>query len=115
MLSDYFHRDEQIEEYLERYNEEFEEQTEIEARYRRIFDLFQNMDLEKGSRAWKKADFYTMFIELDRSVNRLGIEVDPADVRQRLVEFFAQVDAVRDRATGRQCRRVFPGYPSIDK
>ena len=99
MLSDYFHRDEQIEEYLERYNEEFEEQTEIEARYRRVFDLFQNMELEKGSRAWKKADFYTMFIELDRSVNRLGIEGDPADVRQRLVEFFAQVAAVRDSDT----------------
>lgn len=96
MLSDYFHRDDQVEDYLDRYNEEFDQEAEIESRYRRVFDILQEMGFDRRSRAWKKADFYTTFIELDRLVNRQGIEIDPAHSGPRLVEFFDQVDAVRD-------------------
>lgn len=96
MMSDYFHRDEQVEEYLERYNEEFEQEEKIEARYRRVFGLLQEMGFNRSSRAWKKADFYTMFVELDRLVNRQGVELDAASSGPRLADFFDQVDAVRD-------------------
>ena len=96
MMSDYFHRDEQVEEYLERYNEEFEEEAEIEARYKTVFGLLEEMKFDKRSRAWKKADFYTLFVELDRLVNRQDKVVDPAVAGPCLIEFFHQVDSVRD-------------------
>lgn len=96
MMSDYFHRDEQVEEYLERYNEEFPSAADIERRYRTLFDLMNAMNFDRRSRAWKKADFYTLFVELDRIANRQGQDIDPEVVGQRLSAFFEQVDGVRD-------------------
>lgn len=96
MMSDYFHRDDEVEEYLERYNEEFEEAEELEARYRSVFDAMKQMGFSRDSRAWKKADFYTLFIELDRAINRDAIQLDFGAVGSRLAEFFEEVDAIRN-------------------
>lgn len=96
LMSDYFHRDDQIEEYLDMYNEEFEQEEEIEARYEKVFGILREMNFARSSRAWKKADFYTLFIEIDRLLNRQGVEVDPAHYGPRLATFFDNVDAVRN-------------------
>lgn len=96
MMSDYFHRDDDVETFLEQYNEEFQEAAELEARYRAVFTLMDAMKFEHDSRAWKKADFYTLFIELDRLANRQRVAIDPVEVGPRLVEFFREVDALRD-------------------
>ncbi|MFW8592824.1 hypothetical protein [Cribrihabitans neustonicus] len=96
MMSDYFHRDDEVEEYLERYNEEFEEAGGLEERYRAVFDAMNQMGFDRGSRAWKKADFYTLFIELDRAINREGQQLDFDAVGSRLSDFFVEVDAVRN-------------------
>lgn len=95
MLSDYFHRDEELENYLEHYNEEFAEAAALEARYRAVFALMDSMGFDRRSRAWKKADFYTLFVEIDRVVNRQGNRLDPNIIGPRLVDFFDNVDRVR--------------------
>ena len=96
MMSDYFHRDEQVEEYLDRYNEEFPEVDNLDRRYQVVFDLINSMGFDRRSRAWKKADFYTLFVELDRAANRQGLEIDTEAVGRRIAEFLDQVDSVRD-------------------
>lgn len=99
MMSDYFHRDDELEEYLERYNEEFDKADSLEARYRSVFDAMDQMHFERDSRAWKKADFYSLFIELDRAINRESLQLDPAEVGARLSAFFQEVDKLRDAET----------------
>lgn len=96
MMSDYFHRDDEVEDYLEHYNEEFEEAETLDGRYRTVFDAMNQMGLERDSRAWKKADFYTLFIELDRAINRENIALEPVEVGARVRDFFEQVDAMRN-------------------
>ncbi|MQW64874.1 DUF262 domain-containing protein [Sinorhizobium meliloti] len=96
MMSDYFHRDEQIEEYLERYNEEFPESGELESRYYVVFSLMNEMGFDPRSRAWKKADFYTLFVELDRVANRQGKRIDVPTVAARLKGFFEEIDRLRE-------------------
>jgi hypothetical protein len=96
MMSDYFHRDDEVEEYLDQYNEEFEAEEDIYSRYTTVFGALDEMDFPRGSRAWKKADFYTLFIELDRALNRNGMDLDRQAVADRLKAFFDQVDAMRE-------------------
>ncbi len=95
MLSDYFNRDDEIETFLEQYNEEFPEADAVEARYHAVFALMNSMDFDRSSRAWKKADFYTLFIELDRAENKRGLNIDTAHVGPRIAEFFQAVDRLR--------------------
>lgn len=95
MMSDYFHRDDEVEEYLERYNEEFADAAALEERYRTVFAALDQMGFAADSRAWKKADFYTLFIELDRAINRQGLALDPTVVGPRVAAFYAEVDALR--------------------
>lgn len=96
MMSDYFHRDDEIETYLEQYNEEFQAASEIKERYWRVFEVIDQMEFGRDSRVWRKADFYTLFIELDRRLNRDGLDLDPAQTSERLGSFFTSVTEVRD-------------------
>ena len=99
MMSDYFHRDDDVEEYLERYNEEFQEAEVLQDRYRTVFDALTQMNFDRASRAWKKADFYTLFIELDRAINREGLELDLNELGRRLNNFYVEVDGLRNGET----------------
>jgi hypothetical protein len=96
MLSDYFHRDEEIEDYLERYDEEFELAEEMKRRIEGTLDCIHNMGFERNSRAWKKADFYTLFVEVDRILHRDNDALVPAVTGQRLGNFFDQVNQLRE-------------------
>lgn len=95
MMSDYFHRDDDVETFLEQYNENFPEAAELEGRFRAIFALMDAMNLERTSRAWKKADFYTLFVELDRMVHRQRVAINPAELSPKISEFFREVDGIR--------------------
>lgn len=96
MMSDYFNLDEQIEEYLQHYNEKFKEAEALEKRYENVFNLMNAMKFDKLSRAWKKVDFYTLFVELDRAANRQNIDLDANAVGRKLTQFFNSVNAVND-------------------
>jgi len=95
MMSDYFHHDDEVENYLERYNEEFEQRDEISARYDAAIKCLIDMDLDRSSRAWKKADFYTLFIELDRALHRDAASLDAKALGTALQVFFEKVENAR--------------------
>ncbi len=103
MLSDYFHRDEEVEDYLERFDEQFDEAQALEDRFSSTFSCISQMGFDRDSRAWKKADFYTLFIEVDRILNRDGQALDAQSAGNRLVTFFQAVNELRvseDAQTG---------------
>jgi hypothetical protein len=47
-----------------------------------------------SSRFWKKADFFTAFIELDYLLSIKHIRLDPCSVRDALNNLYAEVDRV---------------------
>jgi hypothetical protein len=101
MLSQYFNRDEEIEPYLKRYNDEFSEYDTIRRRFNAVISFIRDCQLEQSSRFWKKADFFTAFVELDYLLNIKKILLDPRAVRNALNTLYAEVDRVPgvERAT----------------
>ncbi len=52
--------------------------------------------MEPSSRFWKKADFFTAFVELDYLLNIRKIRLDPSSVKDALNALYAEVDRVAD-------------------
>jgi len=96
MLSDYFHRDEEIENFLERYDEEFEHADEMKQRFESTLLCIHQMNFDRSSRAWKKADFYTLFVEVDRILHRDNVAVVPEVAGRKLDKFFEDVNQLRE-------------------
>jgi hypothetical protein len=102
MLSQYFNRDEEIEPYLKRYNDEFPECDTIRQRFNAVISFIRDCRLEPSSRFWKKADFFTAFVELDYLLNIRKIRLDPSSVRDALNTLYAEVDRVDRVVEGQQ-------------
>jgi uncharacterized protein with ParB-like and HNH nuclease domain len=96
MMSQYFNRDEEIETYLQRYNDEFPEYDAIRRRFNAVVSFIRDCRLESSSRFWKKADFFTAFVELDYLLNIKKIRLNPSAVKDALNTLYAEVDRVAD-------------------
>ncbi len=84
MMSQYFNRDEEIEPYLKRYNDEFPDCDAVRQRFAKVTSFVRDCQLEPSSRFWKKADFFTAFVELDYLLNIKKIRLDPAAAKNAL-------------------------------
>lgn len=93
MMTGYFNRDEKVEEFLSMYNDEFHKEGELEARLNKVFSLIYECRLPINSRIWKKADFFTAAVELDRAVNINNHIFDSEELSKRLIKFYAEVDS----------------------
>lgn len=96
MLSGYFNRDGELEDYLSRYNEFFDESDELYSQAEKIFSFLRHLDLPSDSRSWKKADFFTLFIELHRILIKQGHDLNATDVREALLNFYSHVQQAAD-------------------
>ena len=96
MMSQYFNRDEEMSSYLERYNDEFREYDTIKERFLRVVAFVRQFEFPSSSRFWKKADFFTAFVEIDYLLNvkKLTLEARPA--REALEGLYERVDRLGD-------------------
>jgi hypothetical protein len=86
MLSQYFNRDEEIETYLKRYNDEFPDRENLKARFLRVASFIRECGgFDLSSRFWKKADFFTAFIELDYLLSIKHIRPIPLQFETRSI------------------------------
>lgn len=92
MMSTYSHRDDEIESYLKQYNDEFAQQEELKSRFMRVICFINDCRFEEKSRVWKKADLFTLVIELDRFLAKKGVLLDPNAVQTLLELFYGMVD-----------------------
>ncbi len=92
MLQGYFNRDDAFESLLDRFNDEFSEEVEIAARLERVFSFLEECAFEPKSRVWKKADLFTLIIELDQSFNVRNLALQPSQVLETLGAFYQSVD-----------------------
>lgn len=93
MMTGYFNRDEKVEDFLSMYNDEFLKEDELESRLHNVFHLIDSCEFSYDSRIWKKADFFTAVIELDRAININGGHLDSIHLSNMLNEFYSEVDA----------------------
>lgn len=100
MLSTYFNRDDEIEQYLERYNDEFERREEIESRLKRCMELIEACNFPPKSRAWKKTDLLVLFVEFDRVANKEGVTLDEEKLGPTIREFYSRVEAEMSQSSG---------------
>ncbi|WP_169980717.1 DUF262 domain-containing protein [Tautonia rosea] len=95
-LQGYFNRDDDFGELLDRFNDEFPREQEIEQRLRFCFDLVSECGFEAKSRIWKKADLFTVLVELDK-LRQSGIQLpQPLQLLEKLTDFYEQIDETND-------------------
>jgi hypothetical protein len=98
VLSTYFNRDDEIEDYLKQYNDEFPMAAQVREQLERVFDFVETMALPSESRAWQKADLFTLLVELCWALVRDSVRLRPNRVAQHLISFYENVDAHLSRA-----------------
>lgn len=94
ILSTYFNRDKDIELYLDKYNEVFSEKEEIFSQVSHVLTFISRMNFQPKSRAFKKADFFTLFVELYNALIKEGIAFDISKTRASLDSFYELVELV---------------------
>jgi hypothetical protein len=99
MMSNYFNRDEEVENYLENYDEEFKQSENIAWRLSKVIEYIEMLDLPRDLRAWGKADFFNLFIEVDRQLYRYRKIPNVTKLAPVLTKFYRDVTASREKAS----------------
>jgi len=92
ILSSYFNRDEELEEFLGRYNDEFHLRSDLERELDVVMDFIDHMAMSASSRIWKKADLFTAIIELHSALFKRPVKLDAQTKGKALQEFYTKVD-----------------------
>ena len=102
VLGPYFNRDKEVETFLARFNEEVPDEEKVKKLSEGALCTIADMNFERGSRPSKKADFFTLFVELYGCL-KTGSSIDTSSLRAALDEFYTRVDAAsadgRDEAS----------------
>jgi hypothetical protein len=92
ILGPYFNRDKEIEDFLSKYDEFVPEEDHIRERVTQVLDLISAMNFPRESRARKKSDFFTLFVELYRYLDNTNQPISASMLREEIDEFFSAVD-----------------------
>jgi hypothetical protein len=92
-LAGYFNRDEEFEAFLDRFNDEFPEEHEVAANFQMTFDFVNECGFDRKSRIWRKADLFTVLIELYFALIQDKVRLQPSDVVANLSSFYSDIDA----------------------
>lgn len=91
-ITGYFNRDDAFESLLGRYNDDFPEESAIAQRLERVFDFINECAFPVDSRAWKKADLFTLLVEIDRCLTQTRLDIQPGFAVETISEFYAEVE-----------------------
>ena len=92
IMSTYFNRDNEIESYLITYNDEFDEKDYVSREIDNVLKFVEDCGFEDSSRAWNKADIFTLLVETHRAIEREKLPLDPDSVGARLKRFYDRVN-----------------------
>lgn len=97
LIDGYFNRDVDLPDFLEKYNEEFPHAERLRKEIRETLSLIEELNLPHDSRAFKKADFFSLFVELHRAVHKEGRQINVMETSRALRDFYLEVE---DAASG---------------
>jgi len=92
IMSTYFNRDKEIEIFLDKFNETFPEKNDIFNEVLQTLIFIDRLNFPPKARAFKKADFFTLFVELHIAIVKERLALDVAKVRGNLDVFYAEVE-----------------------
>lgn len=92
MLTTYFNRDDEVEEFLERYNDEFPEADRIKDEIEAVLRFVDACQFDPKSRAWRKAELLNVLVEVHQALVKDRLDLDPEVVSRELSKFFNRVD-----------------------
>jgi hypothetical protein len=98
MKNGYFNRESEHESMLSSFNEAFPYEDEYWTRIRRVLDFIEECGFEDRSRVWKKADFFSAFVELDHILNEQRLDLQASAALRSLESLYTSVE---DAADGR--------------
>lgn len=93
MIEGYFNRDDAFEELLSRYNDDFLIENDIKYRFDKAKNFIEDLALDEKSRAWKKADLFSLIIELDDILSNECPDLNASDAVERLTAFYNTVES----------------------
>ncbi len=96
VMSTYFNRDDDIDEYLSKYNDDFSQGSEIVQNLTDAMFFVEKCNFDDKSRVWKLADLYSVIVEVYWAMFRDKKTLDPDRVNGALTAFFALVDKVSE-------------------
>jgi hypothetical protein len=100
MLQGYFNRDDAFETLLDRYNDDFPEAAGVQERLQRVFDFIEECGFDPKSRVWKKADLFSLVVELDQALRNRKLDLQPIRVLNSLEQFYKRVEGEADTVHG---------------
>jgi hypothetical protein len=92
VLSTYFNRDEEVEDFLQRYNDEFPMRSELERELDNVLEFIESMRMPQRSRLWKKADLFTFIVELHKTLFKKQLSIVSQAIADALSNFYQAVD-----------------------
>jgi uncharacterized protein with ParB-like and HNH nuclease domain len=92
VMSTYFNRDNEIEAYLSKYNEIFPDKEKKLVEITKVLTFISRLNFSPKSRAFKKADFFTLIVELYTLLIKEVRILDVSRVRSEIDLFFEQVE-----------------------
>jgi hypothetical protein len=92
MIQGYFNRDDAFEDLLDRFNDDFPLDSQISERLDSVFQFIDECGFELRSRIWKKADLFTLLIELDQLMYVMKLSLQPGKVLDLLTVFYSAVE-----------------------
>lgn len=93
LVSNYFNRDNELESYLSKYNDEFPNSEELSANLIEIFKIIDQLNFDIKHRVWKKADLFSLIIELYKAVFKQRLKIDQTKLKKNLELFYEKVDS----------------------
>lgn len=92
IMSTYFNRDKEVENFLEKYNEFFPEKETVLKEVQEVLSFIGRLNFPSKSRAFKKADFFTLFVEVHSALIKDRLPLDIAKTRNLLDAFYSDVE-----------------------
>lgn len=98
-LTDYFNRDDRVEEFLIRYNDGFPDKDRLEAEVENVLGFISDLGLPSGLRVWQRADLFTLIVEIYRAIFKAGLYIDQSKIRRNLEHFYRAIDDLKAEIT----------------
>lgn len=95
LLTDYSNRDDRVEEFLIRYNDGFDKADALYIEVESTLAFVDDLCLPEGTRAWQRADLFTLIVEIHRALFKLKIALDQRVLKLHLERFYESVDQLK--------------------
>ena len=96
LMSGYFNRDDYLEKYLENYNEDFEQKDNLKNEFDAVANFILRCDFDSKCRVWKKADLFSLFVEVNRAIYKRKLDLKPEKIKKYLKDFYEKIENIPD-------------------